>query len=66
VPYRGGSKHFHKGGGGEFFLKKKIGFQNDLLKEKSKDTELSFKVKITKHGKKKNDKDEIGKLEILC
>jgi hypothetical protein len=36
------------------------------LKEKSKDTEVSFKVKITKHGKKKNDKDEIGKLEILC
>jgi len=23
-------------------------------------------VKITKHGKKKNEKDEIGKLEILC
>jgi hypothetical protein len=41
----------------DIFLKKKIGFQNDLLKEKSKDTEVSFKVKITKHGKKKNNKD---------
>jgi hypothetical protein len=25
-----------------------------------KDTEASFKTKITNHGKKKNDKDEIG------
>ena len=63
MPYRGGSKHFHKGGG-DIFLKKKIGFQNDLLKEKSKDTEVSFKVKITKHGKKKNDKDKIGNIML--
>jgi len=42
------------------FLKKKIGLQNNLFKEKSYDTEAQFKVKITKHGKKQNDKDEIG------
>jgi hypothetical protein len=27
-----------------------------------KDTEASFKTKITNHGKKKNDKDEIGNI----
>ena len=31
-------------------------------KEKSKDTEVQFKVKIRKHGKMKNDKDEIGNI----
>jgi hypothetical protein len=28
----------------------------------SKDTETLFKAKITKHGKKKNDKDNIGNI----
>ena len=32
-------------------------------KEKSKDTEVQFKVKIRKHGKMKNDKDEIGNID---
>ena len=44
------------------FHKKNIGFQNNLFLEKSKDTEVQFKVKIRKHGKKKNDKDEIGNI----
>ena len=34
-------------------------FKAIFFKEKSIDTEASFKMKITKHGKKKNEKDEI-------
>ena len=54
---RGEPRHFHKGR----VLENKSRFQDNLLKEKSKDTEVLCQEKIRKHGKKKNDKDEIGK-----
>ena len=43
-------------------IRKQIGFQDNLFKENSKDTEVLCKEKIRKHGKKKNDKDEIGNI----
>jgi hypothetical protein len=39
--------------------KEKNGFQSNLFEENSKDTEVWFKAKITKHGKK-NVRDEMG------
>ena len=56
--FRGGSRHFRKGRG-VFFVIEKNGFQSNLFEEKSKDTEVWFKAKITKHGKK-NVRDEMG------
>ena len=53
---RGRSGHFQGGG----VLEKKSDFKTIFLTEKSKDTEVWFKAKITKHGKKINDK------EIIC
>ena len=50
VNRRGGTRHFHKGDP-FFFLEKKIKRYRGI-----------FKAKITKDGKKKNDKDKIGNL----
>ena len=64
VGHRGESRHFHKGKAGVgFFLGGGGGggysdFKTIVLR-KSKDTEAYFKTKISKQGKKKNDKDEI-------
>jgi hypothetical protein len=42
------------------FLEKKIGFQNNLFFKK-----IKRKAKITKHDKKKSDKDEIGNILLI-
>ena len=44
--------------GGACFTQKKNRISKQFVFKK--DTEASFKTKITNHGKKKNDKDEIG------
>ena len=52
---RGGSRHFHKGGGGRLF-------QKPFFFQITKDTETSFKAKIARHSKKINDEDETGNI----
>ena len=54
---RGESRNFYN-----VQSRKKIEFQNNWLQEQAKNTDAKFKAKITKHDKKKNDKDEIGNI----
>ena len=56
VMSRVGSRHFHMGAS---FFGGKNRISKQFVLKKPKDTVLYFKAKIAKHGKKKNDKDEI-------
>jgi hypothetical protein len=56
---RGGSRPFQNGAR---FI------SENIFLEISKDTDTYFKAKITRHGKKKNDKDETANvlLNVIC
>ena len=56
IDFRGGSRHFHRGGA--------VFFKTFCIKKNQKTLRHNSKAKIAKHGKKKNDKDEIGNIML--
>ena len=55
-------------GGSDLSIMEAVLVQTPFFSQISKDTDAQVKAKITRHGKKKNDKDETGNvlLNLIC